>query len=258
MLQYIYRPSGSKNKLFIVNQGCYGQTVANEVSYTAVLWGIWGWLCISKLGYKSIVFYIYDIWRDNMIEETLENDRGSIKPSAFAVSVVFGGGLGLTISQIVGFRGDAGFLIGFVSIFVFLAFSIWKYNAGKNIARINELENEIIDMRKALYKKFIGESILFEEPKEEQDDLKHSIQEIAIDLRQPTMLNYVNGVIRSFGNAGSLRAFVSHVDSVTSRIRIIEKDVDLVGVVKAIDILKKEANDEIIALEVKGEKNEAN
>lgn len=182
----------------------------------------------------------------------------SSNPSAFAIAVVFGGGIGLTLSQMLGFSGDVGFLAGSTILFVFLAYLITSDRRKKVENKVEALENEIIALRRSIYENFITTLGEHKDSLEEKDNVLRSIESIREELLAGRINRFAMGVVRPYKSIKDIQGFSKDAGAVIRRMRDIEGFKGVVITAKAIEILKQEADEELKTISERGWSDEAN
>lgn len=182
--------------------------------------------------------------------EKFEQESG---PSAFAIAIIIGGTAGITISHMMGISGNVGFLLGFSILFIVLVIAILRARSDQRDELIVGLENEILMVRKKIFDSFIEpptgivDSDLNEltEHKREQNELKDAISK----LRKT---GFISGGIRPFRRSVEIKAFTSELDFITETIKKLRKKDEYKTQVKALEILRQQAEAEIRFLAERG------
>ena len=184
--------------------------------------------------------------------ESEEVEQG-IRPSAFAIAIIFGGTVGLTISHKIGLSGGAGFLLGFFFLFILLVAAILKARSDTRDELIAELENKILTFRKTIFDSFIDSKTdshdlnanELAEDKIQQSELKDAIQR----LRET---KFVSGEVKPFGSYAELQAINSEIDLLSDTFKKLKQQEKYKVHLKALEILKQEVEEEIRFLQDKG------
>jgi len=182
-------------------------------------------------------------------EDLEQNSR----PSAFALAIIFGGTVGLTVSKMLGLSGDFGFIVGFFILFILLCIAILRSRSDDRDEIIARLENEIIELRVSVFDNFIA-------PK--TDSFDSEIHGVAMDRKELSELydalnrlresRFLSGKVRPLGKAGEIEIFKSEVESIVEKIQKLQQQKEFKVQLKALEILKLKAEGEISFLANKG------
>lgn len=175
------------------------------------------------------------------------------RPSAFALAIIFGGTVGLTVSKMLGLSGDFGFIVGFFIFFILLLIAILRTRSDDRDELIAQLENEIITLRINIFDNFIA-------PKTASSDSeingtamdKKELSELYDALNRLRESGFLSGKIRPLGKAEAIKTFKSEVESIAKKIQKLQLHEKYKTQLKALEILKLEAEGEISILANKG------
>ncbi len=186
-----------------------------------------------------------------MIES--EDFEQETRPSAFAIAIIFGGTVGLTVSHKIGLSGGAGFLLGFFFLFILLVTAILKARSDKRDELIAKLENKILTFRKKIFNSFIDpqtdstdlKANELAEDKIEQNELKDAIKR----LRET---KFVSSGSSPLGSSVELKAFSLELSLIADTLKKLKQQEKYKTHLKALEILKQEIEEELRFLKEKG------
>ena len=111
-------------------------------------------------------------------------------PSVFALSVVFGGTVGLTAFSMLGLSGGAGFVLGFATCFLVLASAVLSARTRAETVLLNQMALSRSQWFNRVAEDLAGlESLRREERFTKEEDIHRVIEELEANLQQAQRLS---------------------------------------------------------------------